>query len=206
MLRRINYTLGRMEILGDLTSWDFGFMSSIRDQLVLGRTLSSNQEHHLHSIEGRWSDEAIAARAGWSGSWDDEKEQKFALALRYYQRTGYYASIVYKYLDHTTDERRGTPLEKEYNKLVNNKYAQGVIRNFQEKTKFPVGCAAVFNSKATHYLRNKPVVILKNCDELSFIKSHAKGAKPIQVLPIGSAEPVWPEERYLKKVKKQKKQ
>jgi len=46
-------------------------------------------------------------------------------------------------------------------------------------------------------------VILKhgNCEHVT---SHAKGAKPIQVLPIGAAAPIWTEERWLKKAKKKK--
>ena len=128
MLQRINNTLGRMEVLDETKSWDFGFMESIRDQLANGRTLSGNQERHLHQIEGRYSDEALAARGAWEKTWDDEKDQKFTIAVRYYQKTGYYSSIVNRHLD-AEGKRIGIPLEKDYNKVVNNKYAQGVIKN-----------------------------------------------------------------------------
>jgi hypothetical protein len=204
MLEQVNNTLGRIEILGDTSSWDFGFMESLRDQLQSGRTISEKQEVYYQQIMGRYSDEAITARADFAKSWDDDKELQFTVALRYYKITGYYNSIVYKYLDQD-DGRTGIPVEKEYNKLVNNKYAQGVIRNLRDPTKYPVGTAATFNSKAIYSRQGKAVVILKNCDEISQINSHAKGAKPIQVLPIGSSTPIWTEERYLKRVKKTKK-
>ena len=203
MLQRINNTLGRILIGGDESSWDFGFLESIRDQVTNGRTLSENQKNHFQQIEGRWSDEALAARGDWTKNWDEEKEQKFAIALRYYQRTGYYNNIVYKYLG-PDNERMGIPLEKEYQKLVLNKYAAAVIDNLLAEPKFPVGTTAVFRATANRGRKGKPVVILSHSVDGSTVTSYAKGAKPIQVLMIGSADPIWTEERYLKRAKKRK--
>jgi len=202
MLHRINNTLGRMMIAGDESSWDYGFMESIHEQVQNGRTLSPNQERHLQQIEGRWSDEALASRADFTNGWDDEKEQKFTIALRYYKKTGYYSNIVYKYYGGCG--RTGIPTEKEYNKLVLNKYAAAVITNALSESKFPVGTTAIFRANAGYGRKNMPVVILQNCNDGSQVKSHAKGAKPIQVLMVGSAEPIWTEERYLKRAKKRK--
>ena len=194
-----------MEVLGETNSWDFGFMESLQEQVTKGRTLSGNQERHLHQIEGRFSDEALAARGAWETTWDDEKEQKFTIALRYYRKTGYYSNLVNRHLD-VEDKRIGIPLEKDYNKLVNNKYAQGVITNVMSDPKFPVGSTAIFRASAGYQRKNVPVIILKNCDKdnLLYVRSHARGAKPVQVLMIGSAEPIWTEERMLKNPKKRK--
>jgi len=202
MLQRINNTIGRISIAGDETSWDFGFLESLKEQMEKGSTLSPRQTELLGEIEGRWSDEALAARATWQNEWNEEKAEKFAIALRYYQKTGYYSNIVHKYMLHT-GEIGGIPLEKEYNKLVLNKYAAGVIRNIQSEGKFPVGSSAVFRSTLYGDLRNKPVIILKYGDA-DTVQSHAKGAKPVQVLPIGSSDPLWTEERHLKKAQKRK--
>ena len=203
MQQRINNTLGRIMIGGDVSSWDYGFMESIQEQVQNGRTLSPNQDRHLQQIEGRWSDEALASRADFTKGWDDDKEQKFTIALRYYLKTGYYSNIVYKYLDEL-GERTGTPTEKEYNKLVLNKYAAAVINNALSESKFPVGTTAIFRASAGYGKNNMPVVVLQNSSDGSQVKSHAKGAKPIQVLMVGSAEPIWTEERYLKRAKKRK--
>ena len=192
-----------MMIAGDESSWDYGFMESIIEQNQNGRTLSHNQERHLQQIEGRWSDEALASRADFTKGWDDEKEQKFTIALRYYKKTGYYSNIVYKYLDQD-DGRPGSPTEKEYNKLVLNKYAAAVITNALSESKFPVGTTAIFRANAGYGRKNMPVVILQNSNDGSQVKSHAKGAKPIQVLMVGSAQPIWTEERHLKRAKKRK--
>ena len=202
MQQRINNTLGRMMIAGDEKSWDYGFLESLQEQLTTRGSLSPRQEEILQQVEGRWSDEALKHRASWVDDWDKEKEEKFWIALQYYHKTGYYGNIVYKYLTTAGCRCAGAPSEKEYNKLVLNKYAAGVIRNVQAEPKFPVGGTAAFRTGArTH--KGKVCVILKhgNCEHVT---SHAKGAKPIQVLPIGAAAPIWTEERWLKKAKKRK--
>jgi len=202
MQQRINNTLGRMMIAGDEKSWDYGFLESLQEQLTTRGSLSPRQEEILQQVEGRWSDEALKHRATWADDWDKDKEAKFWIALQYYHKTGYYGNIVYKYLTTAGCRCAGAPSEKEYNKLVLNKYAAGVIRNVQAEPKFPVGGTAAFRTGArTH--KGKVCVILKhgNCEHVT---SHAKGAKPIQVLPIGAAAPIWTEERWLKKAKKRK--
>jgi len=191
-----------MMITGDEKSWDYGFLESLQEQLTKRGSLSPRQEEILQQVEGRWSDEALKHRASWVDDWDKEKEEKFWIALQYYHKTGYYGNIVYKYLTTAGCRCAGAPSEKEYNKLVLNKYAAGVIRNVQAEPKFPVGGTAAFRTGArTH--KGKVCVILKhgNCEHVT---SHAKGAKPIQVLPIGAAAPIWTEERWLKKAKKRK--
>jgi hypothetical protein len=202
MLERINNVKGRILIAGDESSWDFGFMESLEEQMTKRGSLSPRQEEVLQQVEGRWSDEALKHRASWVDDWDKDKEAKFWIALQYYRKTGYYGNIVYKYLTTAGCRCAGAPSEKEYNKLVLNNYAAGVIRNVQGESKFPVGGTAVFRTGARTN-KNKPCVILKH-GSAEHVNSHAKGAKPIQVLPIGSSEPCWTEERWLKKAKKRK--
>ncbi len=205
MLEQINNVMGRILISGEETSWDYGFLESITSQLAKGYTLSPKQERFFQQIQGRWSDEAMKTRASWTQDWDDEKEEKFLIALRYYNRTGYYSNLVGKYLVYEGDNvvRKGVPSMKEYNKIVENKYAAAVIRNLKEEPKFAAGEGAVFRANAEWGLRGKTCVVLKY-GGVEKVRSHAKGAKPVQVLVIGEAQPVWTEERYLKKVKKRK--
>jgi len=206
MLEQVNNIIGRILIFGEENSWDYGFLESIATQLNKGRSLSSAQEATIQQIQGRWSDEAMKARMSWNQDWNDEKEEKFLIALRYYRRTGFYSNLVGKYLAiNEAGERsvKGIPSMKEYNKIVENKYASAVIRNLKEEPKFAVGGAAVFRASALGRRAGKTCVILKYGD-VERVKSHAKGAKPVQVLVIGQAQPVWTEERFLKKVKKRK--
>ena len=202
MQQRINNTLGRVMITEGDASWDYGFLQSLQEQLTARGTLSPRQQEVLQQIEGRYSDEALKSRAGWTESWTEDQDTKFNIALQYYRKTGYYGNIVYKYLTTAGVRCAGAPSEKEYNKLVLNKYAAGVIRNIQSESSFPVGGTAIFRTGARTN-KNKPCVILKH-GSAEHVNSHAKGAKPIQVLPIGSSEPCWTEERWLKKAKKKK--
>ena len=205
MLEQINNVMGRILVSGEETSWDYGFLESITSQLAKGYTLSPKQERFFQQIQGRWSDEAIKTRASWTQDWDDEKEEKFSIALRYYNRTGYYSNLVGKYLVYEGDKavRKGIPSMKEYNKVVENKYAAAVIRNLKEEPKFAAGEGAVFRANAEWGLRGKTCVVLKY-GGVEKVRSHAKGAKPVQVLIIGHPKPVWTEERRLKKAKKRK--
>jgi hypothetical protein len=202
MQQRISNTLGRIMITEGDASWDYGFLESLEEQLNKRGTLSPRQQEVLQQIEGRYSDEALQSRASWAQTWSEDQDNKFNIALQYYRKTGYYGNIVYKYLTTAGDRCAGAPSEKEYNKLVLNKYAAGVIRNIQDEPRFPVGGSAIFRTGARTN-RGKPCVILKH-GNVEHVNSHAKGAKPIQVLPIGSAEPYWTEERWLKKAKKKK--
>ena len=205
MLEQINNVMGRILVSGEETSWDYGFLESITSQLAKGYTLSPKQERSFQQIQGRWSDEAMKTRASWTQDWDDEKEEKFLIALRYYNRTGYYSNLVGKYLVYEGDNvvRKGVPSMKEYNKIVENKYAAAVIRNLKEEPKFAAGEGAVFRANAEWGLRGKTCVVLKY-GGVEKVRSHAKGAKPVQVLIIGHPKPVWTEERRLKKAKKRK--
>ena len=205
MLEQVNNVMGRILISGEETSWDYGFLESITSQLAKGYTLSPKQERFFQQIQGRWSDEAMKTRASWTQDWDDEKEEKFSIALRYYNRTGYYSNLVGKYLVYEGDNvvRKGVPSMKEYNKIVENKYAAAVIRNLKEEPKFAAGEGAVFRANAEWGLRGKTCVVLKY-GGVEKVRSHAKGAKPVQVLIIGHPKPVWTEERRLKKAKKRK--
>ena len=202
MQQRINNTLGRIMITEGDSSWDYGFLQSLEEQLNQRGTLSPRQQEVLQQIEGRYSDEALQSRASWATTWNEDQEAKFNIALQYYRKTGYYGNVVYKYLTTAGVRCAGAPSEKEYNKLVLNKYAAGVIRNIQNESSFPVGGTAIFRTGARTN-KNKPCVILKH-GNAEHVNSHAKGAKPIQVLPIGSSEPCWTEERWLKKAKKKK--
>ena len=206
MLEQVNNLMGRILISGEEKSWDYGFLESITDQLNKGHTLSQRQEAMIQQIQGRWSDEAMKARMSWTQDWNDEKAEKFIIALCYYYRTGYYSNLVGKYLTiNEAGERsvKGIPSMKEYNKIVDNKYASAVIRNLKEEPKFAAGGAAAFRANAHYPYRGKTCVVLKY-GGVEKVRSHAKGAKPVQVLVIGEAQPVWTEERYLKKVKKRK--
>lgn len=206
MLERVNKTMGRMMIAGDTSCWDYGFLESLSSQLEKGSILSNRQIDHLQQIEGRWSDEALASIADWTKSWNEEKEANFLTALIYYKKQGYYSAIVAKYLDVNRARCNGNPSEKEYVKLVDNKYAAAVISNMSAPIRFPVGSACTFRDsyQVSRPFRGLSCIVLKYGD-VGKVTSHALDAIPLQVLPVGKTEPYWTEVRYLKKLKLSKK-
>ena len=112
MLERVERLLTRVPQNG---GWDRGFVESVMEQLGTGRTLSPRQQEVLGKIEGRFSDEALSARADWEDSWDDDKQTRFNIAVKYYGRTGYYQNIVQRAWNQTDF----VPSFKEYNALTN---------------------------------------------------------------------------------------
>ena len=181
--------------------WDFKFLTSVAQQMEKGRTLSPGQDNCLRQIEGRHSDEAINAAEEWKASWDEEKERNFTIAARYYKTSGYYSSIVHKYFD-ANNKRQGIPYQKEYGKIVNNKYAAAIIANLTSEPKFHAGSWVIHNSKQLN--DGKPMTIIENSDDPTKVSSYAKGARPVRVLKVGDMIPYWTEERFLKKYKHKK--
>ena len=84
------------------------------------------------------------------------------------------------------------PTEKQYRSMVENKYVQKVLDNMNSVPTFPVGSMARVRTVATghkmRYHRDK-------------IAGAAKGAIHVIVLPIGSAETIETEVRWLKKAR-----
>lgn len=182
-------------------SWDFKFLTSVAQQMEKGRTLSPGQDACLRQIEGRHSDEAMNAAEEWRKSWNEEKERNFTIAGKYYLKSGFYSSIVHKYFD-ANSQRQGIPFQKEYGKIVHNKYSASIIANLTSEPKFPAGTWVVHNSK--RFNDGIPMTVIETSDDPGMVSSHAKGARPIYVLKVGSMTPYWTEERFLKKYRHKK--
>ena len=196
MIQRLENLIERIE---DENSWDFGFASSLRDQVKEGRTLSPRQTEILEKIEGNYSDEVRAANKGWEESWDVDKAQRLQIVAAYYYRNGYFQSIVSRVMA----DPEWIPTQKQYSAVTGNKYAQAVLTNSLDEPKFAAASMVEFRKagRVSYGLRGKPAMILRALPE---VLSHAKGGKRYEVLPIGQATSVTCEERDLKKAKKRK--
>ena len=202
VLNELNNLLGKMMIVGEESCWDYGFLESVIERCKKGKTPTYGQQNVLKDIHIRWSDEAMKSRADFSQNWNEEKEQAFFIALQYYKQTGYYSSIVYKYISNDGKRNDCVPTEKHYTMLVENKYSSGVIRNMMAEKPFAVGSMVQFRDAyaVTSNVRNKKCIVLAYGGP-DRVKSHAKNAIPIQVIIVGRAEPCWCEVRDLKKMK-----
>ena len=214
--------LGAIKGLPTCSQWADGFADSIRDQITKGRTLSDRQKATCHKILKENSKEANRELANWESEYNMHHKKKAIQIATYYkaQTGGYFGALVASIL---ADQ---VPPRGKYLKMRNNKYAKKVLAEIERKPRFSTEDHIEPNSKfQTGYSFKHPMMSGRNGDtyvtgdEKSNFKarggviididdkihSAAKGAKRYLVLPFGSANTYWVEERFLKKKAKVKK-
>ena len=214
--------LGAIKGLPTCTQWAEGFADSIREQITKGRRLSDRQKVVCHKIIKENSKEANRELANWATEYNTHHKKKAKQIATYYsaQSGGYFRDLVKTIL---ADE---VPPRGKYLKMRNNKYAKKVLAEIERKPRFSTEDHIEPNSKfQTGYSFKHPMMSGRNGDtyvsgdEKSNFKarggiiidvddkihSAAKGAKRYLVLPFGSANTYWVEERFLKKKAKVKK-
>ena len=198
MLERLNAVCERTEE----SSWARGFINSLQGQVMTGRNLSEKQVQILSKIEREHDDDAMSARASFAADYLADKDGMRSDALvvaGYYRHAGYFQSLVTKMKDSSY-----VPTVGEYNKMVKNKYAQKVLREHHAPAKYAVGSYVRPRSGSPYALRRvlngKPAIVIQTDAEA--IVSACKGAKRYRLLPIGGAETVTVEERWIMKARK----
>jgi hypothetical protein len=214
--------LGAIKGLPTCTQWADGFADSIRDQITKGRTLSDRQKATCHKILKENSKEANRELANWESEYNMHHKKKAIQIATYYkaQTGGYFGALVASIL---ADQ---VPPRGKYLKMRNNKYAKKVLAEIERKPRFSTEDHIEPNSKfQTGYSFKHPMMSGRNGDSYvsgdeksnfkarggiiidvdDKIHSAAKGAKRYLVLPFGSANTYWVEERFLKKKAKVKK-
>ena len=214
--------LGAIKGLPTCSQWAEGFADSIRDQIKRGRTLSERQKATCHKILKENSKEANRELANWATEYNTHHKKKAKQIATYYnvQTGGYFRDLVKTIL---ADE---VPPRGKYLKMRNNKYAKKVLAEIERKPRFSTEDHIIPNSKFQEgYSFNPAMMSCRNntgyvsgnekrnfrvrggviIDVDDKIHSAAKGAKRYLVLPFGSAETYWVEERFLKKKAKVKK-
>ena len=214
--------LGGIKGLPTCTQWAEGFADSIRDQISKGRTLSLPQRAACRKIFKENSREAQKQLANWASEYKMHHKREANQLATYYkhQSGGYFGDLVRTIL---ADE---VPARGKYLKMRNNKFAKKVLAEIQRKPRFSTDDHIIPNSKFLDgYSFKHPMMTSRNGqsyvtgEEKTNFKSRggiiigiddkicsaAKGAKRYLVLPFGSAETYWVEERFLKKKSKVKK-
>ena len=214
--------LGAIKGLPTCSQWADGFADSIRDQITKGRTLSDRQKATCHKILKENSKEANRELANWESEYNMHHKKKAIQIATYYkaQTGGYFGALVASIL---ADQ---VPPRGKYLKMRNNKYAKKVLAEIERKPRFSTEDHIEPNSKfQTGYSFKHPMMSGRNGDSYvtgdeksnfkarggiiididDKIHSAAKGAKRYLVLPFGSANTYWVEERFLKKKAKVKK-
>jgi len=193
----------------NITDWEKGFMESLLQQVSKGSNLSQKQLDILSKTENKHSDEAVAKRNAWQSQWGDDKREIAVICAHYYLNAGYFTGLAKDILEN----EKFIPTEKQFNAMCLNKYARKVIDATRAEPKYEVGSMVSIRKTcgADAYLGRyplrqmveAPVIIVGVGDKP--VLSASKGAKVYQILPIGSAEAYYIEERHLKRFKKPKK-
>jgi hypothetical protein len=184
----------------DKFGWDAGFVESLISQVKSGRDLSEKQQQTLAKVNSRYSAEALAALDAFANEYRTSEimQQRFAIMVKYYERTGYYGNITCRVVDGFV------PTKKQYDAITGNKYAAKILAGWESAPKFAPGSMALVRStsaRASALWRaagngKLPVVIV--AQNASAPSSACKGNKIYKVLPVGCAQTFMVEERDLK--------
>jgi hypothetical protein len=191
----------RIKLVSDnpyLTDWECGFCESITQSLQKWGNLTPKQHNLLQKIEGKYTPEKIAEIKNWKDNFTPDMRHRMKIAANYYSNhAGYYVGIARAALY----EEGYVPTYEEYKKMCENDYALGVIENALCKPKYSAGTFVM--ARANHpnrwKIKDKLLLVIEHSED---IKSHAKGAKAVSVLPVGESQIIWTEERFLKLPKK----
>ena len=180
-----------------LTDWERSFMGSLLDSAKKWGRLTAKQHDVFQRIERKTDPAHVKAVADWRTNFTDDMREALVFAANYYKANPpYYGDVA----DRILNDSSYIPSEKLYRKMVENKYVQRAQANAQSGALFAVGSmVTVRNSTSVRgrasYHRGKDAVVLEAQDNLSA----TKGARIYKVLPVGAAEAIETEERYLKK-------
>jgi hypothetical protein len=222
--QQIYEELGKIKGLPTCSQWASGFSESIREQIAKGRTLSDRQKVVCYKILKENNEDAQKSLANWEEEYNAlHKRQARQIAIYYsHQSAGYFGDVVRDVLEDKV------PVRGKFLKMRNNKYAKKVLAELERKPRFSTEDHIIPNSKfltgysfsssmmqsrdgngyvkaeEVHNFKARGGIIIDIDDKIC---SAAKGSKRYLVLPFGSANTYWCEERYLKikpKVKKVK--
>jgi len=203
----------------DKSSWAAGVIESFAKQDTNGRVLTARQIILLEKIESEHSASTAAEEITWTEDFINNKDavqSNWSLAMYYYKANApYFQGHVRNWF--RNDDGKSAPTPKgwgadvssekipnlrEYKKVIENKYVQKVITEYNSEPTFPNGEYVSLRSNAPGECRTNfktsGVVIKSNS---STPTSSAKGSKLYQILPFGAAALVEVEERYLKTAK-----
>lgn len=178
----------------NLNNWEKSFITSVNSYFQKYGRVSNKQWATIQKVEANYSPEVIAQRQAWKDSWSEEQQFQWQTALKYYSANPpYYQGLVARYED------GGIPTEKEYRKLVDNKYVQNVIATIKAEPLYSVGSLVQVRrtAKGSHYRFRDSIALV--VDNNGPVTSATKGARTYSILPFGESAPIKIQERWLKK-------
>jgi len=190
-----------------ISDWERGFLESVHQQLERGRReLSARQCEIIERVEKKFV--GLQADSDWESQWDEEKAWEWKTAVSYYEEgtERYYSRI----LDWAKENPGKVPPAVFYRKLVENKYAQKIIKALRDEPKYAAGASVMLRSGARAPLGY--FLYQEMMNELLFVVTPtdkaihaAKGCRIYSILSSTSAKTFEIEERFIKKWRKTKK-
>jgi hypothetical protein len=180
---------------GDLNTREESFLRSLKNFIRIKGRLSNKQWSAFQKVEYRHSPAFMEDKKAWISNWDDDKARKVRVAAEYYSHNKpWYQDLSEAILA----DKEYIPSEKDYNKLVENKYVQNVLSMLAADPLYPVGSLVKIRSVATvpRKLRNRIAFVVSNS---GVIKSATRGSRPYKILPFGYSNTIEMSECRLKK-------
>jgi hypothetical protein len=173
-----------------LDAWSQGFLESVLSQYESGTVLSQRQLQQLTKIESRFSPGEKEKLEKWEAIYKSEHHEIARVIASYYSKTTYFQDLATNILcnaDYIPNMHR-------YRKMSDNKYAQGVWKNWSSDPLFVDG--QMVQVRKQHDKRDRLGFVLNSKQP---VVTHAKGGKAYQILLFGESSPTLFEERNLKK-------
>jgi len=180
------------------------------------------QGKHLRECELTYSEEFLEEVRTYEATYAEQHLERFRLACQYYRTQGYYSGIIGNVPDDfifgKSDDYR--PPYADYLRMTDNKYFPKIWAAYADEPKFPAGSMVQVRAASALPQRN-PLSSRAGAQygrgfgfrklagmhalvlDTSPFKpiSAAKGGKPYKVLVVGNPEPMYIEERFLKRAK-----
>lgn len=189
-----------------VSRWERDFIDSIHRQVKNKRSLSPKQLNLLHKIESK-IEKSLKGDPEWADAWDEEKARDWKTAVNYYDKgfPRYYGDI----LDWALANPNKIPPSGWYQKVVENKYAQKIIKALREEPKYSSGSTVMMRANARaglswydwQALKDIPLFVVEPTDRAV---SAAKGCRIYKVLSSVAMKTYEVEERFIKKWKQPK--
>jgi hypothetical protein len=177
----------------DLNSWEKEFLTSIGQYQLLKKRLSAGQYNTMRKIEENHNEEKLAKQKAFAGTFTDDMRENMKIVAGIYRETK--SPYHQKLVDAILSDDKFVPTEEQYNKFMNNKYAQGYVVNAKVAPKFNIG-DTVSPSSLDKFSQWKAAIVVQNSDIVPM--SHAAGGKRYMILPYGETNTVIVEERAIK--------
>ena len=206
-----------------MTEYDREKLKNFKYKSKQWNNVAEWQGKHLRECELTYSDEFLEEVRTYEANYAEQHLDRFRLACNYYRTQGYYSNIIGNvpeaFIQGTSDDYR--PAYADYLRMTDNKYFPKIWAAYADEAKFPAGSMVQVRATSALPMRNP---LSTNNPRVSwgsgwgFRKlagvhalvldtnpfkpvSAARGAKPYKVLVVGHPEPMYIEERFLKRAK-----